>query len=105
MLQRTAPGEGALQSARTIRAFVSKAPESVNPFLQEPVRQRKKTVVWFVLFIWLNQTNQTDQINQRDLARLSGYLTACLISRWPISGILKKRNIDRGTENRHCFAS
>jgi len=31
------------------------------------VRQRKKTViwfVWFVSFIWLNQTNQIDQMNQ-----------------------------------------
>ena len=23
-----------------------------------------KTVIWFVLFIWLNQTNQLDQMNQ-----------------------------------------
>jgi hypothetical protein len=32
MLQGTAPEEGALQSVRTIRALVSKAPGSVNPF-------------------------------------------------------------------------
>jgi len=33
----------------------------------EKVRERKKTViwfVWFVLFIWLNQMNQIDQTNQ-----------------------------------------
>ena len=27
----------------------------------EKVRQRKKTVIWFVLFIWLNQTNQMNR--------------------------------------------
>jgi len=47
----------------------------------EKVRQRKKTVIWFVrsvLFVWLNETNQinkTNQINQmnqtdRYLARI-----------------------------------
>ena len=33
MLQGTAPEEGALQSVRTTRVLVSKAPWSVNPFL------------------------------------------------------------------------
>ena len=54
-------------------ALVSKAHKSVNPFLQEPVRQRKKTVswfvwfvsfIWFVSFVWLNQTDQMNQINK-----------------------------------------
>jgi hypothetical protein len=43
----------------------------INRSAMEPVagkvRQRKKTViwfVWFVSFIWLNQTNQIDQMNQ-----------------------------------------
>jgi hypothetical protein len=33
----------------------------------EKVRQRKKTVIWFVWFlsfVWLNETNQMNQINQ-----------------------------------------
>ena len=33
MLQETAPEEGALQSVRTTRVLVSKAPGSVNPFI------------------------------------------------------------------------
>ena len=33
----------------------------------EKVRQRKKTVIWFiwfVSFVWLNQTDQMNQINK-----------------------------------------
>jgi hypothetical protein len=30
----------------------------------EKVRQRKKTVIWFVSFVWLNETYQMNQINQ-----------------------------------------
>jgi hypothetical protein len=30
----------------------------------ENVRQQKKTVIWFVLFVWLNQTDQMNQINK-----------------------------------------
>jgi hypothetical protein len=31
----------------------------------EKFRQQKKTVIWFVLFVWLNQTDQMNQINNQ----------------------------------------
>jgi hypothetical protein len=30
----------------------------------EKIRQQKKTVIWFVSFLWLNQTDQMNQINK-----------------------------------------
>lgn len=30
----------------------------------EKVRQQKKTVIWFVLFVWLYQTDQMNQITK-----------------------------------------
>ena len=54
----------------------------------EKVRQRKKTVIWFiwsVSFVWLNQTNQRDQINQRDQTRLARPASLAYLARLPLT--------------------
>jgi hypothetical protein len=53
-------------SAITMRGVINRS--GMEP-IAGTVRQRKKTVIWFVWFasfIWLNQTNQIDQMNQKD---------------------------------------
>ena len=36
----------------------------VDPQDTEKVCQRMKTVIWFISFVWLNQTDQMNQINK-----------------------------------------
>jgi hypothetical protein len=55
-----------LTGISVLRAGVASCFSRPSCFLldAEKARQQKRTVIWFALFVWLNQTDQMNQINK-----------------------------------------